>query len=561
MKNIIKLIIVLTIAIAIISCEATKPNPTVDSVVVTPNPVNVNRGQTRQFVATVNGSNNPSQSVSWWVGEPGPGTSITANGLLTVGASEPSNQLTIWVRSNFDHDVWGSATVNISGGIITGLSINPKFVNVAVGTQQVFTSTITGQNNPPNTVRWSVENNNSVSTTINTSGRLSIAPNETATTITVTATSTYDSSKSDTATVTVATIGNTYNVTNVDEWNQAITGIRNGGNNRIHVINVNGDVSIPPGNWDLFGSVIGLQVTLDGGGSLHKSGNGALVGVLGGQTLIAKNITLNGMYSDTTSPVVSVNRGVFIMENGSVVQNGGYSGIWIDSGSVIMYGGTIKNNRTPDIIFTATHGAGINAYNGSSITMHGNAQISHNEVGRYGAGGGIWLDSASSLTMEGGIITSNISIPVNSQHNLGGGVAINTNSRFTMNNGEISNNSSTWHTGHGGGVSLNTQTSSFVMNGGVIRGNTANGNGGAVHIRSGATFTMHGGTIANNNANRGAGVYTDWGNFIKTGGTITGNTATVQGNTAFNSRNPNLWRNANAGPNVNTTDYGFWLND
>ena len=78
------------------------------------------------------------------------------------------------------------------------------------------------------------------------------------------------------------------------------------------------------------------------------------------------------------------------------------------------------------------------------------------------------------------------------------------------------------------------------------------------------SFIMNGGSIINNQAGaNGGGVMINHANsvFTKTGGSITNNVATGQGNTAFRISTPNRWRNADAGPNVNTADYGFWLND
>ena len=67
---------------------------------------------------------------------------------------------------------------------------------------QSFSSTVTGDYNPSQTVTWSISGNNSTDTTISGSGLLAVASDETAPTVTVTATSTVDSSKS--AAVTVA---------------------------------------------------------------------------------------------------------------------------------------------------------------------------------------------------------------------------------------------------------------------------------------------------------------------------------------------------------------------
>jgi hypothetical protein len=81
----------------------------------------------------------------------------------------------------------------------------------------------------------------------------------------------------------------------------------------------------------------------------------------------------------------------------------------------------------------------------------------------------------------------------------GGGVYIGTGGSFTMNDGTISGNTTS---GHGGGVRVWNGT--FTMNGGTISGNTAN-IGGGVRVSTSATFYMYGGTISNNIATKSGG--------------------------------------------------------
>jgi len=85
---------------------------------------------------------------------------------------------------------------------VTSVTISPATANVAKGTTQKFTATVTGTNNPAQTVTWSIVQTNS-GTTINSSGLLTVATAENLTSLTVKATSTVDTSKSGTAAVTV----------------------------------------------------------------------------------------------------------------------------------------------------------------------------------------------------------------------------------------------------------------------------------------------------------------------------------------------------------------------
>jgi len=95
-----------------------EPVPTITSVII-PQPAPVTRGGSQLFTATVNGTNNPEQTVTWSVtGNKASGTSISINGgLLTVDASEPATTLTIKAVSTFDTTKSGTATVTVNGDI------------------------------------------------------------------------------------------------------------------------------------------------------------------------------------------------------------------------------------------------------------------------------------------------------------------------------------------------------------------------------------------------------------------------------------------------------------
>jgi len=97
------------------------PQPTVVSVsvlpsVVSPAALSVRRGTTQQFTATVNGTNNPAQTVTWSVeGAVAPGTSINANGLLTIALDEPvGGVLTIRATSTANTAVSGTSYVEVA---------------------------------------------------------------------------------------------------------------------------------------------------------------------------------------------------------------------------------------------------------------------------------------------------------------------------------------------------------------------------------------------------------------------------------------------------------------
>lgn len=164
-------------------------------------------------------------------------------------------------------------------------------------------------------------------------------------------------------------------------------------------------------------------------------------------------------------------------------------------------------------------------------------------------GGGVYVDIGGKFTLNKGNIIGN------SATQDGGGVYVG--GEFTMKDGSIAGNSTQW----GGGVHVNSSGTAFTMNDGLIVGNTASADGGGVNIgndQAECTFELKGGTIkgntattgngggvcvawgdsftmfneatiSGNTAQKGGGVYSDNGLFEMTGGTISGNTATVLG--------------------------------
>jgi len=145
------------------------------------------------------------------------------------------------------------------------------------------------------------------------------------------------------------------------------------------------------------------------------------------------------------------------------------------------------------------------------------------------------------------------------QYSYGGGVFVNTNGTFTMNGGEISGNCATStnysnysYSVSGGGVHVSSN-GTFTMNGGLISGNKVvttersffedygYARGGGVYVAAYGTFTMKGGEISGNSAISegynafGGGVYVSSnGSFTKSSGTIYGFT---EGNEKSNVAN------------------------
>jgi len=210
------LIILLITMLIATSCEEKDPTflgippyqvvkTTVSNVTVSPSSATVARGGTQQFTATVNGTNDPPQTVNWTVSGGSSGTSINSSGLLTVANNASATTLTVRATSTFDTNKNGIATVTVITPTVTTVVVAPPTVDVSRGNTQQFTATVNGTNTPPQTVNWTVTTTagGTAVSTINNSGLLTVANNETNTTLTVRATSTYDTSKSGTAEVTV----------------------------------------------------------------------------------------------------------------------------------------------------------------------------------------------------------------------------------------------------------------------------------------------------------------------------------------------------------------------
>jgi hypothetical protein len=98
--------------------------PTVNGVTVSPATATVAKGETRTFSATVTGTGNPAQTVTWTInGNGSDGTWISSAGVLTVDANETAADLTVRAVSTVDTSKSGTAAVTVTGG--TGsLTIN-----------------------------------------------------------------------------------------------------------------------------------------------------------------------------------------------------------------------------------------------------------------------------------------------------------------------------------------------------------------------------------------------------------------------------------------------------
>ena len=106
-------------------------------------------------------------------------------------------------ENNWDTVYSNPATLTMNDPVVTDVAVTPETAAMQQGSTLQFTATVSGEGSVDQSVSWSVSGNSSNGTTIGADGLLSVARDETASTLTVTATATSDGSKSASATVTV----------------------------------------------------------------------------------------------------------------------------------------------------------------------------------------------------------------------------------------------------------------------------------------------------------------------------------------------------------------------
>jgi hypothetical protein len=331
----------------------------------------------------------------------------------------------------------------------------------------------------------------------------------------------------------------------------------NASSSTVYTIKLSKNETLPPRTLANLHSANNVTVTLTTVNptprTVQLSQKGSLFTVGSNVTLIlAGNVIIKGR-PDNDTYLVDVNGGTLELEgsakitgNTSDAYRHAGSGVAIRSGTFNMKGGEISGNRN-----TRDGGAGVRIYGDGAIATFNmsDGTISGN-TGTHGAG--VFMQSrpgssnSNIFTMTGGTITGNIAADPDN----------------------------IWGSGEGGGVSVcdssnsetpSTGTNTFTMSGGTISGNTADYGGGVFvvknHTASTCTFNMTnangGGTISGNTATYGGGVGISKGNFAKTGGAITGNTATSPTEMVFvvnaAGDNAEAYRNTDAGAGVNIT--------
>ncbi|MDR2954705.1 MAG: hypothetical protein LBV43_06460 [Prevotella sp.] len=289
-----------------------------------------------------------------------------------------------------------------------------------------------------------------------------------------------------------------WSVNNMATWIQAVNGIRNSGNNKNHIITVNGSFSVPttPASDNTFGSVTNIHITMEGSGTISLSSNGSLLRIGENQTVTIEDITLQGRENN----------------NGSVV---------ITAGEFTMAGSaTVTGNQK-----AGGSGGGIHV-TGGTFTMKDNAMVSNNSIGYSGfqeGGGGVCINKGTFIMQDSSVVSGNtdgdkegyggvfvrkgifiMKDTASVKDNTGCGVGVDAGTFTMQNRTTIQNNT-------GRGISIvveeNGATGIVIMqDSSVISGNSEGGVNMYAILRK-ANFTMQdNASLTGNSSSQGGGL-------------------------------------------------------
>ena len=199
-----------------------------------------------------------------------------------------------------------------------------------------------------------------------------------------------------------------------------------------------------------------------------------------------------------------------------------------EESSCIIEGGTIGGNEADK--------------DGGGIYVWGNLQMTGGAVtGNYADddGGGIYVEDTGHLELN------KVTISDNSSKNEGG--AMNVCADGSIKDCVISNNKS--NDSHGGGVRFDSKGHTLTIENTKINENTADNDGGGIHIEDGHVI-MTGGSISGNKASDGAGVYNPDGTIELDSVIISGNESTEYGGAGVNSKESAIIRNCGISGNT-----------
>jgi len=393
--------------------------------------------------AEVEPHNATNKSVTWSSSDTSV-AEVSASGVIT---SKKVGTATITVKT-VDGNKTATCTVNVvtSAVAVTGVSLNKSSVSLNAGNTDTLQATIAPYGATNQNVSWS-SSNHAVATV---SGGTVTAVGPGTAIITVT---TDDGGKTATCTVTVIS----WDVYDQASWNEVVSRIKNGGNNKTYTINVIDNFSLPGAGLGVytFGYPDYITVTITGNNkeiSLTTGSTGYLLYVPFNQTVIIKDLRLKG-HNTNNVPLVHLTNGAT---------------------TVIMQGSaSVSGNTNTD---TSSWGGGVYVGSGANFTMQGNSTVSGNNAR---LGGGVYVDCGN-FTMQ-----NNATVSGNTSSSSGGGVYVN--------NGRIYDDEEDFIFFHDNYSGVFTMKDSAT-----VSGNTSSGSGGGVSVSGDNFFIMEGGTVYGN---------------------------------------------------------------
>lgn len=179
------------------STEESEPEPaTLSSISITTAPTKTSYTEGEKFDAT-----GMKVTAKW---SDGTATDVSGSVSYSTDALKTSDtSVTISYTSGGVTKTASQAITVKAKATVDEVKIDPSEISLEQGSSRTFGVAVLGTGDPSQEVTWSVQGNESDSTSIDENGKLTIGEDESAKTLTVKATSTVDSSKSASATVTV----------------------------------------------------------------------------------------------------------------------------------------------------------------------------------------------------------------------------------------------------------------------------------------------------------------------------------------------------------------------
>ena len=189
------------------------PTGTVTGIAISPNVKTLENGASFTFSATVAGTGDFTQGVTWEVGSSSVQSGTKFEGAtLFIDDNETIGSFPIRARSTYDTTKTGTANIiRVNAGlgpVVSSITVNPGATQVEVGKTQNFSVTLVTANNPNTTIVWSISTAGvAAGTSIGANGLLTVAAAETLTEIKIRATSVETPTTFGEATVTVVPPG------------------------------------------------------------------------------------------------------------------------------------------------------------------------------------------------------------------------------------------------------------------------------------------------------------------------------------------------------------------